>query len=331
MYLPAEWEQQRFVQLTMPHKGTDWAPYLDEVAECYYNMIAAISHYEPVLLVAEDMEFAHRVISDLPNVDVLSCKTNDTWARDHGFITTKDSRGLLYNDFQFNGWGLKFASDKDNQINKQLWSSGMLDGHYVNHLNFVLEGGSIESDGCGTILTTSSCLLAANRNNIFTKSEMEGYLSEYLGVRRVLWLDHGYLAGDDTDGHIDTLARFCNRNTISYVECDDPKDEHYEALSLMKSELEVFRTEDGEAYRLVGLPLPSAIYDDGDRLPATYANFLIINQAVIYPTYGQPAKDILAGARLKEAFPDRDIIGVDCRVLIKQHGSLHCCTMQFPA
>ncbi len=331
MYLPAEWERQRFVQLTMPHKESDWSPYLDEVAECYYKMIAAISQYEPVLLVADDMEYAHRVISDLPNVDIVGCKTNDTWARDHGFITTKDSCGLVFNDFQFNGWGLKFASDKDNQINRQIWASGILQGSYANHLDFVLEGGSIESDGRGTILTTSSCLLAENRNNIYSKSEIEEKLCEYLGSDRVLWLDHGYLAGDDTDGHIDTLARFCDAKTIAYVSCDDPSDEHFEELAKMKDELMSFTTKDGLPYRLIALPLPSAIYDGEDRLPATYANFLIINGAVIYPTYGQSENDRIAKEILEEVFPGRDVIGVDCRVLIRQHGSLHCCTMQYPA
>lgn len=330
MYLPAEWEHQQFVQLTMPHIGTDWAPILEDVAECYYHMVAAISQFEPVVVVAEDMDYAKRVLRGLSDITYLNCPSNDTWARDHGFITTFDKEGLIFNDFQFNGWGLKFAADKDNQINRKIWETGILKGRYVNHLNFVLEGGSIESDGAGTLLTTSSCLLAANRNNIYSQAELEKLLCDYLGAERVLWLNHGYLAGDDTDGHIDTLARFCDEKTIAYVSCDDPLDEHYDELTKMKKELASFTTKEGKPYRLIALPMPSAIYDGDDRLPATYANFLIVNGAVIYPTYGQMENDRIAKERLEEAFPDRMVIGVDCRVLIRQHGSLHCCTMQYP-
>ena len=204
-------------------------------------------------------------------------------------------------------------------------------GTYTDHLDFVLEGGSIESDGHGTLLTTSECLLSANRNDRLNRADIEERLKAFLHVERILWLDHGYLSGDDTDSHIDTLARFCPDQTIAYVKCEDRKDEHYEALARMEEQLRTFRTLQGTPYRLVALPMPEAIFDeDGQRLPATYANFLVVNGAVLMPTYHQPALDEQARKALQKAFPQHEVVGIDCRPLIRQHGSLHCCTMQFP-
>lgn len=331
MRLPSEWERQAFVQLTFPHAETDWQPILDDVLSCYREIAKAITRYESLLVVASDIALARKTLNGLDNIEYIEIPTNDTWARDHAFITCKEGDERYYMDFQFNGWGLKFASNHDNQINKELWSSGILQGKYIDHKDFVLEGGSIESDGAGTLLTTSSCLLAPNRNNLFTKQAIEDKLCAYLHATRILWLDHGSLAGDDTDGHIDTLARLCPNDTIVYVTCDDEADEHYQELHLMEEELQSFRTQAGVPYKLVGMPLPDAIYDEGDRLPATYANFLIINGAVLCPTYGQREKDDIALSRLQTVFPDRDIIGIDSQVLIRQHGSLHCCTMQYPS
>lgn len=332
MRLPAEWENQEFVQLTFPHKSTDWFPILDDVLSCYRDMASAISRFEPLLVVASDMDLARHTLSGIPNITFLPAPTNDTWARDHGFITCLDEGELNYMDFQFNGWGLKFASNYDNQLNKRIWQSGLLKGTYIDCNDFVLEGGSIESDGAGTLMTTSSCLLAPNRNNKFSKEEIEQSLLKYFSVDQFLWLDHGQLAGDDTDGHIDTLARLCPNDTIAYVSCDDTEDEHFQELKCMEEELKSFRTQSGQPYKLAALPLPDAIYDDdGDRLPATYANFLIINGAVLCPTYCQQEKDSTAMSLLQTIFPDREIIGIDCRVLIRQHGSLHCCTMQYPS
>ena len=330
MRFPSEWERQQFVQLTFPHRQTDWCPILPDVLACYRAMATAITRYEPLLVVAQDTELAEATLSGLDNIQIIGIPTNDTWSRDHGFITCKEGDKRLYMDFQFNGWGLKFASNYDNQINKSLWETGILSGTYIDHNDFVLEGGSIESDGRGTIMTTSSCLLAPNRNNLFTKSDIEIHLRRYFNASQILWLDHGRLYGDDTDGHIDTLARLCPNDTIVYVSCDDSNDPHYDELHKMEEELSSFRTLAGNPYRLICLPLPDAIYDEGDSLPATYANFLIINNAVLFPTYNQPLKDALVSSRLQDVFPDRDIIGIDSRVLIRQHGSLHCCTMQYP-
>ncbi|WP_418699066.1 agmatine deiminase family protein [Bacteroides sp.] len=331
--LPAEWASQSGVQLTWPHADTDWAYMLEEVQECFVSIAREISQREKLLIVTPEPEEVKKQIAAtacMENVRFLKCETNDTWARDHGAITMIDTEGPSLLDFKFNGWGLKFASDKDNLITRRAAEAGVLKGRYVNRLGFVLEGGSIESDGVGTVLTTSECLLSPNRNGQMNRVEIEEYLRSVFHLQRVLWLDYGYLAGDDTDSHIDTLARFCSPDTIAYVQCSDAGDEHYEALHRMEEQLKTFRTLSGEPYRLLALPMIDKIEEEGERLPATYANFLILNDAVLYPTYRQPENDARAKEVLQAAFPHHEIIGIDCRALIKQHGSLHCVTMQYP-
>lgn len=342
MRLPAEFEAQAFVQLTWPHRNTDWAYIFDDVVDCYCNMAREISKREPLLIVAQHPNEVVEALTsrNIPtqNIRMFSCKTNDTWARDHGFITCVHNEQKILMDFQFNGWGMKFASNFDNQINKNLYDADAVEGIYTNCLDFVLEGGSIESDGNGTLMTTSPCLLAPNRNDVMNKAEIEIQLCQFFNAERVLWLNHSWLAGDDTDGHIDTVARFCSEDTIAYVQCLDINDEHYQELKAMEDELKEFTQKDGNPYNLIPLPMPKAIYADDEfddngkiqRLPATYANFLIMNNSVLMPTYNQPEIDQFAINQLKIAFPDREIVGIDCCVLIKQHGSLHCCTMQYP-
>ena len=323
--LPAEWEPQWGVQLTWPHARTDWAPMLDEITATYREIAREIARREHLLIVAP--EGAQPII----NCQLSIINSNDTWARDHGFITLTDDEGhhrLL--DFCFNGWGEKFPAELDNAINRRLYDEGLLGGDYVDCLDFVLEGGSIESDGRGTVFTTTGCLLAPHRNQPLTKAQIEERLKRELHAERILWIDHGALTGDDTDGHIDTLVRICPDDTLLYMGCDDPDDEQYDELRLMEEQLKTFRTIDGRPYRLLKLPMPRPIYDGGDRLPATYANFLVINGAVLCPTYAQPDLDAEALRLIGEAFPDREIVGIDCNSIIKQHGSLHCCTMQFP-
>ena len=332
-HLPAEWHMQSGIQLTWPHAGTDWAYMLAEVQECFINIAREIAKRELLLIVTPEPEEVKKQIAatvNMNNVRFLECATNDTWARDHGAITMIDTGTPSLLDFTFNGWGLKFASELDNQITKQAVEAGALKGQYIDRLDFVLEGGSIESDGMGTLLTTSECLLSPQRNGRLNQVEIEEYLKSTFHLQKVLWLDHGYLAGDDTDSHIDTLARFCSTDTIAYVKCDDKEDEHYQALLAMEEQLKTFRTLAGEPYRLLALPMADKIEEDGERLPATYANFLIMNEVILYPTYHQPANDQKARDVLQQAFPGHQIIGIDCRALIKQHGSLHCVTMQYP-
>ena len=255
---PAEWAPQQFVQLTWPHADTDWAYMLEEVQLCFKNIAREIAQRQRLLIVAPDVEDVRRQIANevnMANVTLVQLPSNDTWARDHGGITIfEDSKPVIL-DFQFNGWGLKFASDKDNLITERLHRGGHLFGELRNCRNFVFEGGSIESDGEGTLLTTSECLLSPNRNATMTREDIEAYLLDTLGARQLLWLDHGYLAGDDTDSHIDTLARLCPNDTILYVKCDDVADEHYEALHRMEEQLKSFRTLSGQPYRLIALPM----------------------------------------------------------------------------
>ena len=321
--LPAEWEPQEGVQLTWPHAKTDWAPMLNEIIGVYHEMAREIAERERLLVVAPE-HAAHDCLR-------IVCSTNDTWTRDHGFLSLIDDNGhrrLL--DYRFNGWGEKFEARLDNAINRLIFDLGELQGEYVDCLDFVLEGGSIESDGKGTIFTTTGCLLAPHRNQPMTKADIEARLKKDLYAERVVWIDHGKLTGDDTDGHIDTLVRICPDDTLLYMGCDDLDDEQYEELRLMEEQLRALRTLNGKPYRLIKLPMPRAIFDGEDRLPATYANFLVINGAVLCPTYAQPDLDGEALRLIGEAFPDREIVGIDCRAVIKQHGSLHCCTMQYP-
>ena len=321
--LPAEWEPQMGVQLTWPHANTDWAPILNDIIETYHQMAREIAKRERLIVVAPQ-DAARDMLR-------FVCPTDDTWARDHGFITLTDDEGhhrLL--DYCFNGWGEKFPADNDNAINHRMYEAGIVEGEYIDCLDFVLEGGSIESDGKGTIFTTTGCLMAPHRNQPHTKEEIETRLKLDLCAERIVWIDHGQLTGDDTDGHIDTLVRICPDDTLVYVGCDDPDDEQYEELKLMEEQLKTLRTLEGRPYRLLKLPMPHPIYDRGERLPATYANFLILNGAVLCPTYGQPDLDKEAIRIISKAFPDREMVPIDSQVIIKQHGSIHCCTMQFP-
>ena len=317
----AEWEPQSMVQLTWPHKDTDWAPMLPEITAVYEEMAREIAKREPLLIVAPE----GFPIPKAFNVQRSTFTSNDTWARDHGFISVEDNGNLILLDFCFNGWGEKFEAAFDNAINRHLYDQELVRGTYENHLDFVLEGGSIESDGKGTVFTTTCCLMAPHRNQPLTQAQIEDRLKQYLGAERIVWINHGSLIGDDTDGHIDTLVRICPDDTLLYIGADA---DHPDLLA-MEGELRTLRTFDGRPYRLLRLPLPRPIYDGGDRLPATYANYLVINGAVLVPTYAQPDLDAEALRTIALAYPDREIVPIDCRPVIRQHGSLHCCTMQY--
>jgi agmatine deiminase len=320
------------VQLTFPHADTDWVEMLDEALNCFVDIARAISRFQRVLVVCHSEAATSALLADIDPARrlIVEIPSNDTWARDHGGITIFEEGRPVLLDFMFNGWGLKFPADKDNLITGELYRQGFFHVERLERPGLVLEGGGIDSDGRGTLLTTAECLLSPNRNPHLDKAATEERLKAVFGLRRVLWLHHGYLAGDDTDSHIDTLARFCDERTIAYVQCEDPADEHFAALREMERELKAFRTFDGAPYQLAPLPLPEPIFDEsGNRLPATYANFLLINGAALAPTYGVP-QDETALRRLRQAFPGREVVGIDCRPLILQHGSLHCVTMQYP-
>ncbi len=333
IHFPAEWHPQSAIQLTWPHEDTDWADILDEVTTFYIGLSKEILRHTQLLVVcAKAAEVRkHFTQTEQDNLTLVEIESNDTWSRDHGAISVFINEKPVIYDFGFNAWGLKFAANHDNQITRKLFEGNIFqtDVTYHNHLNFILEGGAIESDGEGTLLTTSKCLLANNRNQPQTKEDIEQFLIKELGLKQVLWLNHGYLSGDDTDNHIDTLARLCDKATIAFVQCTDENDEHYQELKKMEEELALFRTIDGEPYKLIALPMAEAVYDEDYRLPATYANFLIMDDVILIPTYSTD-KDSVAKEQLQKAFPEREIIGIDCRTLIKQNGSLHCITMQYP-
>jgi len=332
-YLPPEWHRQSGVQLTWPHINSDWAPYIDEAENCFTGIAEKIVKHEKLVIAADNISIPRKKCSSFDNGNIIYAEidSNDTWSRDFGGITVFIDGKPVICDFAFNGWGLKFPSDMDNLVTSELITKGVFTAETscMNYLNFILEGGSIESDGNGTVMTTSQCLLSPNRNGGSSKEDIESFLRKAFGADQILWLDHGYLSGDDTDSHIDTLARFCPHNIIAYVKCNDTDDEHYSALKKMEEQLKTFRNSEGMPYRLMPLPMAEPVYFEEERLPATYANFLIINGAVLCPKYNSPL-DREAVEILKKIFPDREVIGIDCSVLIKQHGSLHCATMQYP-
>lgn len=334
--LPAEWERHAFTQMAWPSAATDWDYMLDEATACFTELATAVATYEPLLIVTDVPELVKQALDGRTlkfPVIIHECPINDTWTRDTGAITVLDAdcKPTLV-DFQFNGWGLKFAADKDNQINAELRRVFFPSLSFSSQLTTVLEGGSIESDGNGTILTTRQCLFAPNRNEFESEAQAEVRINEALRANhRFLWLTAGHLDGDDTDGHVDTLARLMPGDTIAYVKCYDKSDDHFEDLDLMEQQIKEFRTADGKPYNLLPLPMTPPIFDpdNGERIPATYANFYFVNGAILMPTYAVPTDDEALEA-VRSAFPDYEVVGVDCRALIRQHGSLHCSTMQFP-
>ena len=267
--LPAEWYTQSCVQLTWPHEDTDWRDYLDDITETFVQIAKAVAHYEPLVIAAKYPERVREVLAESLNddemarVSIYESDNNDTWARDHAFITlvstTDASASCRLLDFRFNGWGEKFAADKDNRINRTLYDKGVFSGERVDYDDFVLEGGSIESDGRGTVLTTSVCLMAPHRNQPMTQAEVETVLKERLCARKIVWLDYGQLIGDDTDGHIDTIVRVCPDNTLLYVGCDDENDPQYADLKALENQLQQATDADGRPYRLLKLPMPDAL------------------------------------------------------------------------
>lgn len=333
--LPAEWEPVGGVLLAWPHADTDWNYMLESVRSCYDGLIRAVARHAVAVVIAPDTSGLRERFADIPADRLLLCDvpTDDTWTRDYGPLTAVTPSGdPIICDFGFNAWGGKFGASLDNQVTGRLHAMGALRGSLEDHNDYYLEGGSIESDGRGTVMTTDSCVLTDTRNSA-DRPEAERQLARRLGADHVLWVDHGGLDGDDTDGHIDTLARLAPDDTILYCASspDGSPDGQSAGLEAMASTLRGLRTPDGRPYNLIELPLPHPIYAaDGHRLPATYANFLILNGAILMPTYGQPQKDLLAEMTLQVAFPGYEIERVDCRALIEQHGSLHCATMQLP-
>ncbi len=317
--IPAEWEEQEALIVVFPPKESDWAHSIQEIHQTYLTFIATVARFQKCLVICEDKTALANALPNLNNIELIEMLTNDTWVRDFGGINVYKNHKRRTYDFTFNAWGNKFDSSIDNTITKRLFDEGYLKGK-LKTIDFVLEGGSIESNGKGVMLSTAYCLFEENRNAHLSKKKIKKTLMKLFGLKELIVLKHGALMGDDTDSHIDTLARFINAKTIAYVKCYDKEDEHYEELKKMEKELK--RT----GFDLVPLPLPSAKYFHDHRIPATYLNFVVINNAVLVPLYSDPydAEVLKTFARY---FPDREIVGVEASVLIREHGSLHCASM----
>lgn len=310
----AEWEKQEFLLVALPHKNSDWNEYLDEILASYREFISAVARFQKVLVITPNASDFDRICSDIENVEWIDIDTNDTWIRDYGAIDVENDGEILSYNFIFNAWGGKFSSEKDNALNHQLFNK--IDGK-LKDIDLILEGGSIDFNGHGVMLTTTTCLLNDNRNSHLNKDELDSKLKELFGLDGIIWLENGFIYGDDTDSHVDTLARFIGENLVAVTSTDDESDIHYEALKKMKNELV------NQGFEILELPLPSPVFYEGRRLGATYANFIFINGALIVPTYGDKNDEIII-KRLQKALPDREIIPVDARVFIRQNGSLHC-------
>lgn len=309
-----EWSEQEYLMLSLPHEKSDWKPYLGEIIQAYKEIVKATSEFQKVLLIAPNKsDFAP--FENMTNVEFFICDTNDTWIRDFGAIDVLEDNHLKALDFTFNAWGNKFQSELDNEVNSKLFKEKF--NEKLTKIDFILEGGSIDFNGEGVMLTSSNCLLNENRNSHLDKSQIEAKLKKIFGLKQIIWLENGFIKGDDTDHHIDTLARFIDKNTIAYSICEDEEDEHYIPLQKMKKELEA------TGFDLVELPLPKPLYYEGRRLGATYANFVFVNDALIMPFYKDENDEIIK-QRLAKALPKRKIIGVDARVFLRQNGSLHC-------
>ena len=333
--LHAEWEQQSAILLSWPHPDSDWQDNIDEINATYINLCKTIGAYQNLIIVCRDK--THRLfISEQLNKNNIQAKRyniycieyNDTWCRDYGPLFTRHNNEYEIINFSFDGWGKKYPAQKDNQLTNQLHKQHAFGSIQLNNHDFILEGGSIDTNGQGTILTTVRCLL--KRHPKKNKQEIETILKNTLGVNTVHWLEHGQIYGDDTDGHVDMLARFINPATIAYSACNDSNHPDYESLNKMEQELALLKQLDGSPYQLVPIELPNLKTNNEKPLPASYINFLIINNAVLVPTYDDP-HDALALASFKQYFPKRDIIGINSNALIKQFGSLHCATMHIPA
>lgn len=319
--LIAEFEEQNFTQIIFPHKKTDWLEYLEEAEKTFINIILAIRKHQKCFIICEDITYVKSKFDDHTNLYFADYETDDTWARDCSALCVEEDGETTLLDFSFNAWGNKFESTKDDSMSRALQNIYLKD---LESLDFILEGGAVESNGIDAILTTSECML--KRNAHLDSISLSKKLNEYFGATKILYLNHGYLAGDDTDSHIDTLARFINNDTIMYVKCTDSTDEHFKELKLMEEELQDIAKENN--YTLIALPMTEPVYFKDERLPATYANFLFVNGAVLVPTYGVK-EDSIALDLFTQTFTQRDIIPINCSTLIKQHGSLHCVTMNF--
>ncbi|MCH8475901.1 MAG: agmatine deiminase family protein [Opitutales bacterium] len=334
-YFPAEWERQRGVWLSWPHHPDTWADCREEVLRDYAAFIASLSHFTKVFLnhppgqegIIEATLTKAR--AKLTEISLFSHLTDDAWCRDHGpiFLKNLSTGEIAITDWEFNAWGGKFPSSHDNLIPSKIASAT---GYRHYRMPYILEGGSIDTDGQGTLLTTRSCLLNPNRNQGLAPDEIESVLRRGLGIRNIWWLEEG-LEGDDTDGHIDDITRFAPDGIILTAWEEDPQDPNHQALANNYRQLENWVQKDPRPREIVRLPMPARLDYQGQRLPASYANFLVVNGAVLMPSFAQPEKDQAAEKILQKSFPNRQIVPVDSRIFVRESGALHCLSQQEPS
>lgn len=337
MKLLPEWHPQSAVLIAWPHKEGDFKPWLAAVERNYVAIANTVLGYQNLIIACHDAEHEAHIRQHIHCEGKYSplfvhVAYDDIWVRDTAPLSVGHEGDYRFLNFRFNAWGGKYDCSKDQMLAEAVHATGVLGDIPLEAIDFVLEGGSIETEGEGTLMTTSYCLLNPNRNPGHDQTAIEQILKRQFAVERILWIDHGKAEGDDTDAHIDTLVRFCDPGTLAYTSCSDPSDSQYATLKAMEAQLQTFRDHQGAPYRLIPLNIPSAMLsEEGDRLPATYANFLIINGAVLVPVYGDSRADDEALRQIRLAFPERAVLPVPCDALIRQFGSLHCMTMQFPA
>ena len=333
---PAEWAPHEATWLSWPHKEESWPGKLDTIYAPYCEFIKVVAQGEKVRININDEEtkaFAlaelEKAGADLSNIEFYFHTSNDAWCRDHGpaFLLNKEGSKKAVVDWGYNAWGNKYPPyDLDDVIPTKIAQHFNLP---LYNPGIVMEGGSVEFNGAGTILTTTACLLNKNRNPHLTKAQIEQYLLDYYGAAQVLWLGDG-IVGDDTDGHIDDITRFINENTVLTVVESNPLDENYVLLQENLETLKGMRLLNGEPLNVITLPMPSPVIHEDTRLPASYANFYIANHAVIVPTF-RDVNDAPALAIIQKAFPDRAVVGIDSTDIIWGLGSFHCLSQQEPA
>lgn len=329
---PAEWERQASVWLSWPRNPATWPDHFEPVPAEFAQFVRTIARFQPVNILvggAEILAQAKSLVGDLQNVTLHDIATNDAWCRDHGPIFLSGPAGSqpALVDWEYNAWGGKYPPfDLDNQIPQII---GKLQNRKVFSPGIILEGGAIEGNGAGCLLTTESCLLNPNRNPQLSREQVEKYLADFLAIKKVLWLTGGEIAGDDTDGHIDQIARFINPRTIVVCVCDDPSDENYGPTQQNLAEVQQLTDQDERPFEVVRLPLPRPLFVDEQRLPAGYGNFLIVNDAVIVPQFGDPADGQAIGI-LQDLMPDRKVVGSPSLDLVWGLGSFHCLSQQEP-
>lgn len=330
--MPAEWEQQQATILSWPHNQETWPYQLSEVIQTYLRLIKEISETQEIWLNVGSSQMKIEVqrllvLQGISEVRFLDIATHDAWVRDYGPIYVKKNGVRVATNWRFNGWGDKYDEGyfRDSDVNKKIVK---ITGDESEDIDFILEGGSVDVNGCGTLITTKDCLLSGTRNSL-SQSNIEELLKIHLGVKKILWVD-AKLAGDDTDGHIDNVVRFVDPRTVVCASEFNSADENYFSLKGIYEKLQTMTDQDGFPLRVVKLQMPHKVELKGVRLPASYANFLIINGKVLVPTYRSAKTDAMALSTLQALFPTRRVVGIDCTDLVWGLGSIHCISQQVP-